>query len=141
MPDISDFFILKAGPDAPSSKMNCKFSAGNNALARNLHHGATQPKNKTMSNKEDNLLYRIKAVQTLDRMYYRKGDRYYSHHRVWQNHARRIFGINYTTYANYLRQDVSQLPDLMEGALRTVRVLDELLNGRPEEDSGAEREV
>ena len=94
-----------------------------------------------MSNKADNLLYRIKAVQTLDRMYYRKGDRYYSHHRVWQNHARRIFGIKYTTYANYLRQDGSQLPDLMEGALRTVRVLDELLNGRPEEDSGAEREV
>ena len=100
-----------------------------------------QPKNIAMSNREDNLLYRIKAVQTLDRMYYRKGKHYYSHHRVWQNHARRIFGINYTTYANYLRQDVSQLPDLMEGALRTVRVLDELLNGRPEEDSGAEREV
>lgn len=54
-------------------------------------------------------------------MYYRKGDCYYSHHRVWQNHARRIFGINYTTYANYLRRDVSQLPDLMEDAIRTVR--------------------
>lgn len=82
-----------------------------------------------MSNKEDNLLYRIKAVQTLDRMYYRKGKRYYSHHRVWQNHARRIFGINYTTYAGYLRQDVSQLPDLTEEAIDTVRLLDEQLNG------------
>ena len=47
-----------------------------------------------MSNKE-NLLLRIKAVQVLDQLYYRKGEHLYSHHRVWRNHARRIFGINY----------------------------------------------
>ena len=88
-----------------------------------------QPKNIAMSNREDNLLYRIKAVQTLDRMYYRKGKHYYSHHRVWQNHASRIFGINYTTYASYLRQDVSQLPELQETVIDTVRMLDRLLNG------------
>lgn len=79
-----------------------------------------------MSNKE-NLLLRIKAVQTLDRLYYRKGDRLYSHRRVWLNHARRIFGINYATYASYLRRDVSQLPDRPEVA-ETVRRLDAMLN-------------
>ena len=51
-----------------------------------------------MSNKE-NLLLRIKAVQALDQLYYQKGEHLYSHRRVWRNHARRIFGINYTTYA------------------------------------------
>ena len=61
-----------------------------------------------MSNKE-NLLLRIKAVQALDQLYYQKGEHLYSHRRVWRNHARRIFGINYTTYASYLRRDVSQL--------------------------------
>ena len=55
-----------------------------------------------MSNKE-NLLLRIKAVQALDQLYYQKGEHLYSHRRVWRNHARRIFGINYTTYASYLR--------------------------------------
>lgn len=50
-----------------------------------------------MSNKE-NLLLRIKAVQALDQLYYQKGEHLYSHRRVWRNHARRIFGINYTTY-------------------------------------------
>ena len=59
-----------------------------------------------MSNKE-NLLLRIKAVQALDQLYYQKGEHLYSHRRVWRNHARRIFGINYTTYASYLRRDVS----------------------------------
>lgn len=54
-----------------------------------------------MSNKE-NLLLRIKAVQALDQLYYQKGEHLYSHRRVWRNHARRIFGINYTTYASYL---------------------------------------
>ena len=49
-----------------------------------------------MSNKE-NLLLRIKAVQALDQLYYQKGEHLYSHRRVWRNHARRIFGINYTT--------------------------------------------
>ena len=68
-----------------------------------------------MSNKE-NLLLRIKAVQVLDQLYYRKGEHLYSHHRVWRNHARRIFGINYTTYASYLRRDVSQLSDRPEVA-------------------------
>ena len=63
-----------------------------------------------MSNKE-NLLLRIKAVQALDQLYYQKGEHLYSHRRVWRNHARRIFGINYTTYASYLRRDVSHLPD------------------------------
>lgn len=48
-----------------------------------------------MSNKE-NLLLRIKAVQALDQLYYQKGEHLYSHRRVWRNHARRIFGINYT---------------------------------------------
>ena len=62
-----------------------------------------------MSNKE-NLLLRIKAVQALDQLYYQKGEHLYSHRRVWRNHARRIFGINYTTYASYLRRDVSHLP-------------------------------
>lgn len=57
-----------------------------------------------MSNKE-NLLLRIKAVQALDQLYYQKGEHLYSHRRVWRNHARRIFGINYTTYASYLRRD------------------------------------
>ena len=56
-----------------------------------------------MSNKE-NLLLRIKAVQALDQLYYQKGEHLYSHRRVWRNHARRIFGINYTTYASYLRR-------------------------------------
>lgn len=70
-----------------------------------------------MSNKE-NLLLRIKAVQVLDQLYYRKGEHLYSHHRVWRNHARRIFGINYTTYASYLRRDVSQLSDRPEVARR-----------------------
>lgn len=79
-----------------------------------------------MSNKE-NLLLRIKAVQVLDQLYYRKGEHLYSHHRVWRNHARRIFGINYTTYASYLRRDVSQLSDRPEVA-ETVRRLDEILN-------------
>ena len=40
---------------------------------------------------------------------------------------RRIFGINYTTYASYLRRDVSHLPDQPEVA-ETVRRLDEILN-------------
>ena len=62
-----------------------------------------------MSNKE-NLLLRIKAVQALDQLYYQKGEHLYSHRRVWRNHARRIFGINYTTYASYLRRDVSHCP-------------------------------
>lgn len=79
-----------------------------------------------MSNKE-NLLLRIKAVQVLDQLYYRKGEHLYSHHRVWRNHARRIFSINYTTYASYLRRDVSQLSDRPEVA-ETVRRLDEILN-------------
>lgn len=79
-----------------------------------------------MSN-EENLLLRIKAVQVLDQLYYRKGEHLYSHHRVWRNHARRIFGINYTTYASYLRRDVSQLSDRPEVA-ETVRRLDEILN-------------
>ena len=57
-----------------------------------------------MSNKE-NLLLRIKAVQALDQLYYQKGEHLYSLRRVWRNHARRIFGINYTTYASYLRRD------------------------------------
>ena len=70
-----------------------------------------------MPNKE-NLLLRIKAVQALH---------HYSHRRVWRNHARRIFGINYTTYASYLRRDVSELPDQPEVA-ETVRRLDEILN-------------
>ena len=61
-----------------------------------------------MSNKE-NLLLRIKAVQALDQLYYQKGEHLYSHRRVWRNHARRIFGINYTTYASYLRRDVSPI--------------------------------
>ena len=73
-----------------------------------------------MSNKE-NLLLRIKAVQALDQLYYQKGEHLYSHRRVWRNHARRIFGINYTTY------DVSHLPDQPEVA-ETVRRLDEILN-------------
>ena len=73
-----------------------------------------------MSNKE-NLLLRIKAVQALDQLYYQKGEHLYSHH------ARRIFGINYTTYASYLRRDVSHLPDQPEVA-ETVRRLDEILN-------------
>ena len=68
-----------------------------------------------MSNKE-NLLLRIKAVQALDQLYYQKGEHLYSHRRVWRNHARRIFGINYTTYASYLRRDVSHLPDQPEVA-------------------------
>ena len=51
-----------------------------------------------MSNKE-NLLLRIKAVQALD----------------------------HTTYASYLRRDVSHLPDQPEVA-ETVRRLDEILN-------------
>ena len=72
-----------------------------------------------MSNKE-NLLLRIKAVQALDQLYYQKGEHLYSHRRVWRNHARRIFGINYTTYASYLRRDVSHLPDQPEVA-ETVR--------------------
>ena len=72
-----------------------------------------------MSNKE-NLLLRIKAVQALDQLYYQKGEHLYSHRRVWRNHARRIFGINYTTY-------VSHLPDQPEVA-ETVRRLDEILN-------------
>lgn len=59
-----------------------------------------------MSNKE-NLLLRIKAVQALDQLYYQKGEHLYSHRRVWRNHARRIFGINYTTYASYLRSSIS----------------------------------
>lgn len=47
---------------------------------------------------------------------------------LWiMNHARRIFGINYTTYASYLRRDVSQLSDRPEVA-ETVRRLDEILN-------------
>ena len=75
-----------------------------------------------MSNKE-NLLLRIKAVQALDQLYYQKGEHLYSHRRVWRNHARRIFGINYTTYASYLRRDVSHLPDQPEVA-ETVRRLD-----------------
>lgn len=70
-----------------------------------------------MSNKE-NLLLRIKAVQALDQLYYQKGEHLYSHRRVWRNHARRIFGINYTTYASYLRRDVSHLPDQPEVARR-----------------------
>lgn len=78
------------------------------------------------SNKE-NLLLRIKAVQALDQLYYQKGEHLYSHRRVWRNHARRIFGINYTTYASYLRRDVSHLPDQPEVA-ETVRRLDEILN-------------
>lgn len=80
----------------------------------------------TISNKE-NLLLRIKAVQALDQLYYQKGEHLYSHRRVWRNHARRIFGINYTTYASYLRRDVSHLPDQPEVA-ETVRRLDEILN-------------
>ena len=79
-----------------------------------------------MSNKA-NLLLRIKAVQALDQLYYQKGEHLYSHRRVWRNHARRIFGINYTTYASYLRRDVSHLPDQPEVA-ETVRRLDEILN-------------
>lgn len=79
-----------------------------------------------MSNKE-NLLLRIKAVQAQDQLYYQKGEHLYSHRRVWRNHARRIFGINYTTYASYLRRDVSHLPDQPEVA-ETVRRLDEILN-------------
>lgn len=74
-----------------------------------------------MSNKE-NLLLRIKAVQALDQLYYQKGEHLYSHRRVWRNHARRIFGINYTTYASYLRRDVSHLPDQPEVA-ETVRAV------------------
>lgn len=81
-----------------------------------------------MSNNE-NLCLRIKAAQVLDGMFYRKGEHLYSHYRVWQNHARRIFGINYATYAGYLRCDVSHLPDLPE-VKETVRRLDGLLNGR-----------
>ena len=76
---------------------------------------------------KENLLLRIKAVQVLDGMYYQKGKNLYSHHRVWRNHARRIFGINYTTYASYLRRDVSHLPDQPEVA-DTVRRQDELIN-------------
>lgn len=76
---------------------------------------------------EPNLLLRIKAVQALDQLYYQKGEHLYSHRRVWRNHARRIFGINYTTYASYLRRDVSHLPDQPEVA-ETVRRLDEILN-------------
>ena len=68
-----------------------------------------------------------KAVQALDQLYYQKGEHLYSHRRVWRNHARRIFGINYTTYASYLRRDVSHLPDQPEVA-ETVRRLDEILN-------------
>lgn len=74
-----------------------------------------------MSNKE-NLLLRIKAVQALDQLYYQKGEHLYSHRRVWRNHARRIFGINYTTYASYLRRDVSHLPDQPEGWPRRFAV-------------------
>lgn len=81
-----------------------------------------------MANNE-NLLLRIRAVQVLDRFYYRKGGgKPYSHRRVWRNHAHRIFGINYTTYASYLRRDVSALPDL-PGILETVLRLDGVLNG------------
>lgn len=76
---------------------------------------------------KENLLLRIKAVQALDQLYYQKGEHLYSHRRVWRNHARRIFGINYTTYASYLRRDVSHLPDQPEVA-ETVRRLDEILN-------------
>ena len=68
-----------------------------------------------MSNKE-NLLLRIKAVQALDQLYYQKGEHLYSHRRVWRNHARRIYGINYTTYASNLRRDVSHLPEQPEVA-------------------------
>ena len=81
-----------------------------------------------MANNE-NLLLRVRAVQVLDRLYYRKGGANpYSHRRVWRNHARRIFGINYTTYASYLRRDVSGLPEL-PGVCETVRRLDAILNG------------
>ncbi|WP_417014247.1 hypothetical protein [Alistipes sp.] len=80
-----------------------------------------------MANNE-NLLLRIRAVQTLDRLYYRKGDgKHYSHRRVWRNHAHRIFGINYATYASYLRRDVSGLPEV-PGLSDTVRRLDSILN-------------
>ena len=81
----------------------------------------------TQSSNKENLLLRIKAVQALDQLYYQKGEHLYSHRRVWRNHARRIFGINYTTYASYLRRDVSHLPDQPEVA-ETVRRLDEILN-------------
>lgn len=78
--------------------------------------------------KNENLLLRIRAVQVLDRLYYRKGGpNHYSHRRVWRNHARRIFGINYATYASYLRRDVSALPEV-PGVCETVLRLDAILN-------------
>ena len=62
-----------------------------------------------MSNKE-NLLLRIKAVQALDQLYYQKGEHLYSHRRVWRNHARRIFGINYTTSGRASREVFGRRP-------------------------------
>lgn len=77
-----------------------------------------------MAYKKSYLRYRVQAVQEFDRMYYEKENHSKCHRKAWER-GRRIFGISYETYLDYLKWDVSDLPPMPPEAQDELRKMAE----------------
>ena len=71
---------------------------------------------------------RVKAVQEFDRMYHEPEYKAKCHKRVWKRLGCYIFGISYQSYLDYLKMDVSDVPNTPPAAQQAKRQLvDKLL--------------
>lgn len=71
---------------------------------------------------------RIKSVQTFDRLFARPGEHARCHKRIWKQLGCYIFGVSYECYLEYLKIDVSDIPEVPSQAVRALdRLIEELL--------------
>lgn len=68
------------------------------------------------------------AVQTLDRLFYEKGNHQRCHKQVWRQHGYSIFGVSYPTYMKWLKIDVRGIPDLKPATRKALHHLDRTMN-------------
>lgn len=70
---------------------------------------------------------RIKAVQEFDKEYYEPETTAKCHKSVWKKLGCYIFGISYDSYLDYLKMDVSDIPETPSEALKARREFAEKL--------------
>lgn len=79
-----------------------------------------------------------RTIQTLDKLYYERGNQQRCHKQIWRQHGYPLFGLGYGTYMKCLKTDVREIPALKTSTVDTLRRLDTQLGATDKGDGSAE---